>query len=95
MLNSKQRKKLSAIASKISPIYNIGKGSITPKLIAGLDEALEKRELIKVSILKNCLDDPKDIANVISERTHSDVVRVIGKKIILYRPSKNPSIVLD
>lgn len=45
-------------------------------------------------ILKNCFDDPKEIANVIAERTHSEVVRVIGKKIVLYRAAKKPKLTL-
>ena len=54
-------------------------------------EALEKRELIKISVLKNCADDPREIAQVIAERTHSAVVKVIGKKIILFRQAKKNS----
>ncbi len=95
MLNSRQRKQLSSMANKIQPIYNIGKGSLTPEIVKGIDEALEARELIKVAVLKNCFDDPKELANIISERTHCDVVRVIGKKIILYRPAKKPIIELS
>ena len=75
-------------------IYQVGKGSISPELIKGIDDAIAKRELIKVSVLKNCFDDPKEIASVLAERTHSEVVRVIGKKIILYRPAKKPVIEL-
>ena len=56
---------------------------------------IEKRELIKVAVLKNCIDDPREIASVIGERTHSAVVKVIGKKMIFYRPAKkNPKIKL-
>ncbi len=94
MLNSKQRKFLTAKANSVKPIYNVGKSSLTPEIVKGIDEALEARELIKVSILKNCMDDPKEIAEIISERTHSDVVRIIGKKIILYRAAKKPVIEL-
>ena len=53
-----------------------------------VDEALEARELIKIHVLKNCMDDPKSIAIVLSERTRSQVVQVIGKMIVLYRPAK-------
>ncbi|MCR5793284.1 MAG: ribosome assembly RNA-binding protein YhbY [Lachnospiraceae bacterium] len=88
-MTTKQRAYLKSLAMKIQPVYNIGKSSLTPEIIKGIDEVLEARELIKVSILKNCLDDPKEIATVISERTHSEVVQVIGKKIVLYRESKN------
>ena len=88
---SKQRAYLGGEASTLDPILQIGKASLTPELITALDEALEKREMIKVSVLKNCIDDPKEIASVIAERTRSDVVKVIGKKIILFRQAKKNS----
>ena len=94
MLTSKQRAYLKGLAMNIEPIYQVGKSSITPELIAGVSEAIEKRELIKISVLKNCSDDPKEIASLLSERTKSDTVQVIGKKIILYRPAKKPKIEL-
>ncbi len=87
-LTSKQRAYLGSQASTMTPIFQIGKASLTPEIITALDEALEKRELIKISVLKNCIDDPREIADVISERTHSVVVKVIGKKIILFRQAK-------
>lgn len=87
-LTSKQRAYLGSEASTLSPIFQIGKASLTPELIMALDEALEKRELIKISVLKNCTDDPREIAGIIAERTRSDVVKVIGKKIILFRQAK-------
>lgn len=94
-MNSKQRAYLSSLASTIDPIFQIGKASLTPEIIEALDAAIEKRELIKVSVLKNCIDDPKEIGNVIAERTHSTVVKVIGKKMIFYRQAKkNPKIKL-
>lgn len=74
---------------KITPILQIGKSSVTPELISAVDEALEARELIKMHILKNCFDDPKEIAQVIAERTRSEVVQVIGKKVVLYREFKD------
>ena len=79
----------------MKPSVKIGKASRTPKIIEALGAALEKRELIKVAVLKNCIDDPREIASVIGERTHSAVVKVIGKKMIFYRPAKkNPKIKL-
>ncbi len=90
-LTSKQRAYLGSEASTMSPIFQIGKASLTPEIITALDEALEKRELIKISVLKNCIDDPNEIARVIAERTHSIVVKVIGKKIILFRQAKKNS----
>lgn len=94
-MNSKQRAYLKSLANSVNPIFQVGKSSLTPELVTALDEALEKRELIKISVLKNCLDDPHEIAEVIAGRTRSEVVQVIGKKIIFYRPSrKNPKIEL-
>ena len=90
-LTSKQRAYLGSQASTMSPIFQIGKASLTPEIITALDEALEKRELIKISVLKNCIDDPNEIAQVIAERTRAVVVKVIGKKIILFRQAKKNS----
>ena len=74
-MTSKQRAYLKSLAMKITPILQIGKSSVTPELISAVDEALEARELIKMHILKNCFDDPKEIAQVIAERTRSEVVQ--------------------
>ena len=90
-MTSKQRAYLMSQASNLDPIFQIGKASLTPEIITALDEALEKRELIKVSVLKNCIDDPREIAAVIGERTHSEVIKVIGKKMIFFRQAKKNS----
>ena len=87
-MTSKQRAYLKSLAMKIDPIYNIGKGSISPELVQGVRDALEARELIKIGVLQYCMDDPKELANVLAERTRSQVVQVIGKKIVLYREGK-------
>ncbi len=94
-MTSKQRAYLKSLAMNLEPVMQIGKGSVTPEIVAAVDEAYNTRELIKISVLKNCFDDPKEIAEVIAERTHSQVVQVIGKKIVLYRPDKEkPKIIL-
>lgn len=94
-ITSKQRAYLKSIATNITPIFQVGKSSLTPEIVTAVDEALEKREIIKLSVLKNCFDDPNEIADTLAERTHSNVVHVIGKKIILYRQAKkNPKIKL-
>lgn len=94
-MTSKQRAYLRSLASTIQPIYQVGKSIVTPELTNGIDEALEARELIKISVLKNCMENPMNVANMLAERTNSEVVQVIGKKIVLYRQSKtNPKIEL-
>lgn len=87
-LTSKQRSYLTGLSNSMEAIFQIGKSSLTPELCQALSEALEARELIKITILKNCMDDPRAVADTIAERTRSTVVRVIGRKVILYKPSK-------
>lgn len=88
-MTSKQRAYLKGLAMNINPVLQIGKSSVTPEFTSAVDEALEARELIKIHVLKNCFDDPREIAALIAERTRSQVVQVIGKKIVLYRESKD------
>ena len=87
-MTSKQRAYLKSLAMKMDPIIQIGKSSLTPELTKAVEEALTARELIKISVLQNCLDDPRSLADMLAERTHSQVVQVIGKKIVLYREEK-------
>lgn len=94
-MNSKQRAYLKGLAMNIDPIFQVGKGSVTPEYTEAIREAFNTKELIKIAVLKNCLDDPKGIAQVLAERTNSEVVQVIGKKIVLYKADKdNPKIML-
>lgn len=88
-MTSKQRAYLRGLANTIEPIMQVGKASISPELTEAVSEALEARELIKISVLKNCMDEPKEIAQTLAERTNSQVVQVVGKKITLYKESKN------
>lgn len=95
-MTSKQRAYLKSLAMTMDPIMQIGKFSLTPEVTSACDEALAARELIKINVLQNCPDTPKAISTVLAERTHSTVVQVIGKKIVLYREGKdaNKKIVL-
>ena len=89
-MTSKQRSQLKSIAMTQDAILNIGKESLTEELVSAADEALEARELIKISVLKNCDDDLRAIAEAIAEHTDSEVVQVIGRKIVLYRQARKP-----
>ena len=88
-MTSKQRAYLRSLAMTMDPIFQIGKSSLTPEFTAAINEVLEARELIKISVLQNCLDDPKELAQILAERTRSQVVQVVGKKITLYKPAKD------
>ena len=89
IMTTKQRAYLKSLAMTMEPIFQIGKNSMTPELTGAISEALEARELIKISVLKNCADDPKELASLLAERTRSQVVLVIGKKIVLYKEGKD------
>ena len=84
-LNSKQRAFLKSLAMNMDPVYQIGKSDLTPEVTRGIEEALKARELIKINVLKTVMTPPQDIAGMLSERTKSEVVQVIGRKIVLYR----------
>ncbi len=88
-MTTKQRAFLKSLAMNIDPVYTVGKASITPEFTKGIAEVLETRELIKVAVFKNCADDPHELAQILAERTNSEVIQVIGKKIVLYKESKN------
>lgn len=88
-MTTKQRAYLKGLAMNLDPIFQVGKSSVTPELTSAVAEALEARELVKISVLKNCLDDSHEIATLLSERTRSEVVQIIGKKIVLYKPAKD------
>ena len=94
-LTSKQRSYLKSLAQKTEAIFQIGKNGLTPEVTEAVALALEARELVKISVLQNCLEDPKEMSTILAERTNSIVVQVIGKKIVLYKQAKkNPKITI-
>lgn len=88
-MTSKQRAYLMSLASNLNPVFQIGKASLTPEVTEAVAECFNNHELIKIAVLKNCMDDPRAIAEAVAERTRSQVVQVIGRKIVLYKPDKN------
>lgn len=93
MLNSKQRSKLRSIASNIEPITQVGKLGVNDSLIESLDKAIEKRELIKVTVLENSGLEPKEAGFEIAERLNAEYVCATGRKLVFYRRSKNDKVV--
>ena len=90
-MTSKQRAYLRGLANNIDAIFQIGKGGISDNLIKQLSDALEDRELIKISVLETAPDVAKDLGNEIAEKTNSTLVQVVGNKITLFRPRKKDS----
>ena len=95
MLTSKQRAFLRGLASNEPAIMQVGKGGIGENLIKTVSDALEARELIKLTVLENYGEAAREVAEALAEATEAEVVGVIGKKVILYRESeKNKKIEL-
>lgn len=88
MLTGKQKRFLRSKAHHVNPTFQIGKVGLNENMIEQLDEILENRELIKIHILQNNMDDKSELARAVSEATNSELVQVIGSMIVLYKESK-------
>ena len=95
MLTSKQRAYLRGLGNGCPAIMQIGKGGISENLIKTVSDALEARELVKLTVLENSGEDPRAFVNALAEALDAEPVAATGRKIVLYRASeKNPVIVL-
>ena len=88
MITSKQRAYLRSLAVNLPAIMQIGKGGLGDNLVKTVDDALEAKELIKLSVLENSDESARSAADALAEATGADVVAVLGRKIVLYRESK-------
>jgi len=89
MLTGKQKRHLRSLAHHLQPIFQVGKGGTNEHLIRHIEEAIEKRELIKLSVLNNCGDDAREIGEEVAQASKCELVQVIGKTIVLYKESKD------
>ncbi len=87
MLTGKQKRFLRSKANTMRPIFQVGKSGVNDNMVEQINEALEKRELIKISILQNCLEDKDTIANEIAEGTNGEIAQIIGNNIVIYKES--------
>lgn len=88
MLTGKQKRFLRSKAHHLTPIFQVGKAGVNDNMIVQVNEALEKRELIKVSILQNCMDDKETVAEELQAGTNAEIVQIIGNNIVLYKESQ-------
>lgn len=88
-MTSKQRSYLKGLAMNIDPVFQIGKSGLTPEVTEAVRESFNTRELVKIGVLKNCFEDAAQMAQMLAERTGSQVVQVIGKKIVLYKENRD------
>lgn len=95
MLTGKQKRFLRAMATAYDPIVQVGKGGVTDSVLFSLNEGINARELVKIKVLKNCLEEVKTVAKELSEKTASELVQVVGRNIVIYKAKEeNPEIVL-
>lgn len=94
MLTTKQKAYLRSLAQTEKPLFQVGKDGISDNLVETIGNAIRKRELIKISVLKNCPFDIKEVAFDLAMMTKSELVQVIGRQIIIYRKAKEPKILL-
>ena len=90
-MTSKDRAYLRSLANNIEPILQVGKSGISSNLIKQVDDALEARELIKLTVLETSPEEGLDIGNTLANKTNSTLVQVMGRKITLYRKRKKDS----
>lgn len=88
MLTGKQKRFLRAEAHHLKPIFQVGKTGVNQNMIDQINEALEKRELIKVSVLQNCLEDKDTVASQIAEGTGAEIAQIIGNNLVFYKESE-------
>lgn len=93
MLTGKQKRYLRAMGNEMEPILQVGKAGITETVVTQTDETLEARELIKGRVLQNCSEEPKNVADQLAAEVQADLVQVIGRTFLLYRPSKNKPLI--
>lgn len=89
MLNSRQRAQLRGLANSLDTIFQIGEGGVTENTVKQVNDALEAREIIKLRTLETSPVSSREAAEQIAEKTHSDVVQVIGSRFVLYRESRD------
>ena len=94
MLTGKQKRHLRSMGNEMVPILQVGKGGITEMVVTQTDETLEARELIKCRVLQNSSDEPKTVAAELAEQVKADLVQVIGRNFLLFRPSKNKPVIV-
>lgn len=90
-MTSKQRAYLRGQANTMEPIFQIGKSGLSENLIKQLYDAIEARELIKITVLETAPDDVKNLAVEIAEKTNSELIQTIGNKITLFRQKEKNS----
>lgn len=95
LLTGKQKRYLRSMATTMEAIVQVGKNGVNDSVVFSLNEALAARELVKVKVLKNCMDEVAEVAEALALASGAEVAQVIGRHVLLYRPHpQKPVIVL-
>lgn len=89
MLSGKQKRHLRSLAHHVDPIFQVGKGGVNDHLIRHIQEAIEVRELIKITVLNNSGEDRQEVGDELAEKSGAELVQVIGKIVVLYKESRD------
>ena len=84
-LRGKQKSFLRSLGMNLEPIVQIGKEGVTPTVVSAAQEAIKKRELIKVRVLQNCMGLPADAIAMLADRADANLVQVIGRNGLLFK----------
>ena len=88
IVDSKMRARIRSAAQSIDSVLSLGKNALTPEFTRSVGEYMEKHEIMKINVLKNCDEDLHELGNTIAERSNTELVQIIGRKIVLYKPAK-------
>ena len=96
MITTKQRAYLRGLANKITPIFQVGKKGVEDEaFIKQVEAALEKRELVKITVLENSGLTSREASDFLCKEIGCEGVQAIVSKLVLYKQSKkNPTIEL-
>ena len=92
-LTGKQKSFLRGLGQKLEPVVMVGKEGVTPTVVQAAREAVKKRELIKVRVLQNCMDEPEDAIKVLAERADVNLVQIIGRNGLFYKRNFEKTII--
>ncbi|MCZ8518667.1 MULTISPECIES: ribosome assembly RNA-binding protein YhbY [Paenibacillus] len=88
MLTGKQKRHLRSLAHHLDPIFQVGKGGVNEHIIRHINEAIETRELIKITVLNSCMEDRNEVGQQLADGAEAELVQVIGKIVVLYKESR-------
>ena len=84
-LSSRQKKFLRSMGMELDPVVMVGKEGLTPTVVMAAREAIKKRELIKIRVQQNCMEEPENVITMLTERADADLVQIIGRNGLLYK----------